>query len=667
MDIPADIGRYRILQEIGRGAMGVVYLGHDPKIDRRVAIKTVHRLDALPSEEAAEVRLRFTREAQAAGRLQHPGIVTIFDVGEHQDGYFIAMEYIEGDTLETHTRKDSLLPPASVVDLIAQACDALDYAHQHQVVHRDIKPANLMLVKGSRLKITDFGLAKNPATSLTQEGILIGTPNYMSPEQVLGRPLDGRADLFSLGAVLYELLTGVRPFAGESVTTIMYRIVHETPRAPRELRSDLPAGLGQVLVRALEKDPAQRFQSGAAFARALQQRAAQSGLAAAAVTARPTGETARRPRIPEPLTAGANWRTRARGTIILVGALGAVVLAPGVGTRDDRWGRGDAGGRPPFYATAALMSPHGSAAPPEDPGPGADAPAAPRLAAVALPGPGEGVVVTVQTTPPGGRVWLDDVEAPGGVLHLPPGDRATHTIVVENECYIEKVRYRAKGTGPGETLTVPLETHKSARVPVTSTPAGARIFLDGRDTGRTTPAELTMRQCGGQRVSLRKAGYREASAAVADRPIPVDLALERIPEGWITIGAAYPVEVLEQGRRVGEAEAPIRLTGGRHTLTLRNEALFVEETFTVTVEAGGRTIERPRLPDLGRLTVLASPSNCRIFVNGRDLGPPPINDHRLAAGTYAIRAVYVPTGEAKEATVSVTAGAGARVPFKFNP
>src|SRR5262245_44218639 len=270
MATPKSIGRYEIIDEIGHGAMGIVYLAHDPRIDRRVAIKTIHALDVLPAVEADEMRLRFTREAQAAGRLQHPGIVTIFDVGEHEGTWFIAMEYIEGETLESFTKKERLLPPRKTLELIGQACDALDYAHQQQIVHRDIKPANLMLLRNGRVKITDFGLAKNPSANLTQDGILIGTPNYMSPEQVMGRPLDGRSDLFSLGVVLYELLTGERPFGGDTISTIIYRVLHELPKAPEKLNTSLPLLLSQVIARAMEKEPARRFQTGEELAAALQ-------------------------------------------------------------------------------------------------------------------------------------------------------------------------------------------------------------------------------------------------------------------------------------------------------------------------------------------------------------------------------------------------------------
>src|SRR6266850_5669657 len=250
--------------------MGLVYLAHDPKIDRKVAIKTIQRNPALPDSEAEESRQRFLREAQAAGKLIHPGIVTIFDVGDDQGLSYIAMEYIEGNTLEAATKLDHLLPIETVVRMVIQACHGLDYAHEHKIVHRDVKPANLMVIAGKHLKITDFGLAKNPSANLTSAGTLIGTPNYMSPEQIMGRALDGRSDLFSLGVVLYELLTGDRPFGGDTISTIIYKILHEIPKSPDVVNPRVPAALTQVILTAIEKDPGKRFQAGHEFAASLQ-------------------------------------------------------------------------------------------------------------------------------------------------------------------------------------------------------------------------------------------------------------------------------------------------------------------------------------------------------------------------------------------------------------
>ncbi|MCI0659343.1 MAG: serine/threonine protein kinase, partial [Acidobacteria bacterium] len=263
------LGRFEIIREIGKGAMGVVFLAHDPRIDRKIAIKMITIPSGISPQEARETRHRFVREAQAAGKLTHPNIITIYDVVEEADRSYIAMEYIQGDTLEAHTKPGSLLSLEKVLGIISQACSALDYAHQNKVIHRDIKPANLMLLKGDLLKITDFGLAKSPDANLTQDGVLIGTPNYMSPEQISGKPMDGRSDFFSLGVVLYELTTGERPFGGDTISTIIYRILYEEPRPPRILNEKLPPAFDQILRRALAKDPAERFQTGAQFADAL--------------------------------------------------------------------------------------------------------------------------------------------------------------------------------------------------------------------------------------------------------------------------------------------------------------------------------------------------------------------------------------------------------------
>src|SRR5438552_10838097 len=256
------LGRFDVIREIGKGAMGQVFLANDPKIERQVAIKTIVLPPGTSPEEAHETSQRFLREAQAAGKLLHPSIVTIFDVGEEGGVSFIAMEFIQGETLEKFTKPDGLLPLSRVLDLITQAAGVLDYAHHHHVVHRDIKPANLMVLKDGTLKITDFGLAKNPSASLTQAGILLGTPSYMSPEQIQGHDLDGRSDLFSLGVVLYELLTGTRPFEGDSISTIIYRVLYEDPRPPAAYNPALPPEVNGILERVLAKSPDERYAAG---------------------------------------------------------------------------------------------------------------------------------------------------------------------------------------------------------------------------------------------------------------------------------------------------------------------------------------------------------------------------------------------------------------------
>ncbi len=263
------VGRYEILETLGRGAMGVVYLARDPIIDRRVALKTL-RVD-LDAEYADEFRERFTREARAAGRLNHPGIVTIHDVGEDPESglVYIAMEFIEGRDLKQILASGTRLRPSEVARIAADVALALDYAHSMGVVHRDIKPANIILTQDGTAKIMDFGVARLEASNLTVDGQFIGTPNFMSPEQVTGRPVDGRSDLFSLGVVMFTLLTGKRPFTGETMHEVTLRIVQEPCPIPSTLRDDLPAALNPIVLKCLEKNPDRRFQTGGALAQVL--------------------------------------------------------------------------------------------------------------------------------------------------------------------------------------------------------------------------------------------------------------------------------------------------------------------------------------------------------------------------------------------------------------
>ncbi|MFP4039469.1 MAG: CHASE2 domain-containing serine/threonine-protein kinase [Desulfosudaceae bacterium] len=255
------LGRYEIVKQIGKGAMGTVYLGQDPRINRTTAIKTVRFTDEFDEDEAREMKAKFFREAESAGTLSHPNIVTIYDAGDEQDIAYIAMEYLEGEDLEKYTRKKNLLPPRQTISLVADIAEALDYAHQKGIVHRDIKPANIMLVQGNRIKITDFGIARITASSQTRTGIIKGTPYYMSPEQISGKKVDGRSDIFSLGTMTFQLLTGMVPFKGASPAELMHKILNTPHPDPREFAPRLPKPLVSIINKALAKDVSQRYQT----------------------------------------------------------------------------------------------------------------------------------------------------------------------------------------------------------------------------------------------------------------------------------------------------------------------------------------------------------------------------------------------------------------------
>ncbi len=264
------LGRYEIEKELGKGAMGVVYLGKDPKIGRVVAIKTMALAQEFEASELEDVKARFFREAETAGRLNHPNIVTMYDAGEEHDLAYIAMEFLKGRDLAPHTKPDNLLPLSTVMSIIAHVADALDYAHKQNVVHRDIKPANIMYDPETNTpKVTDFGIARITDSSKTKTGMVLGTPSFMSPEQLAGKKIEGASDLFSLGVSLYQLACGKLPFEGDSMAQLMYRIANEPHTDILAIRPDLPQCLVAIINRSLAKQVVDRYSNGAEMADAL--------------------------------------------------------------------------------------------------------------------------------------------------------------------------------------------------------------------------------------------------------------------------------------------------------------------------------------------------------------------------------------------------------------
>jgi CHASE2 domain-containing sensor protein/tRNA A-37 threonylcarbamoyl transferase component Bud32 len=264
------LGRYEVEKELGKGAMGTVYLGKDPKISRVVAIKTMALAQEFDEDEIDEVKKRFFREAETAGRLNHPNIVTIYDAGEEHDLAFIAMEFLKGHDLTRYCKPDNLMDMRRVISIVARSAEGLDFAHKQNVVHRDIKPANIMYeVESDTLKITDFGIARITDSSKTKTGTVLGTPSYMSPEQLAGKKVDGHSDLFSLGIMLYQMLSGSLPFKADSMASLMFKITNEEAADIRTIRAEIPEALATVVNKALIKDVDHRYQTGIEFANAL--------------------------------------------------------------------------------------------------------------------------------------------------------------------------------------------------------------------------------------------------------------------------------------------------------------------------------------------------------------------------------------------------------------
>ena len=296
----SHLGRYEIMGELGQGAMGVVYKARDPLIDRVVAIKTINLNQAL--EEREEYEARFYQEARAAGRLSHHNIVTIYDVGKSGDIAYIAMEFLEGRELRDVLNERSGMPIPEILDIVGQVAHGLYYAHEHGIVHRDVKPSNIMIQKDGHVKITDFGIARMASAAVrTQTGMVLGSPKYMSPEQVMGKLTDQRSDIFSLGVMLYEMLTGRPPFSGENVNAIMYQTLNATPPQPSSVNPAVPEMLNFIVAKALAKKMDERYQNAKEFAedlRACRDSLPQEAIAAPApprVVSRPMRENALRP------------------------------------------------------------------------------------------------------------------------------------------------------------------------------------------------------------------------------------------------------------------------------------------------------------------------------------------------------------------------------------
>jgi serine/threonine protein kinase len=731
--IPKTLGRFDIIREIGRGAMGQVFLAHDPKIDRQVAIKTIVLPHGISDAEAQETSQRFLREAQAAGRLLHPNIVTIFDIGEENGVSFIAMEYIDGETLDRYARPETLLPLARVLDLMTQAASALDSAHAAKVIHRDIKPANLMMLRDGTLKVTDFGLAKNPSANLTQSGVLLGTPTYMSPEQIQGKELDGRSDLFSLGVVLYELLTGVRPFDADSISTIIYRVLYEDPRPPAAQNPALPPDVNAVIEKALQKDPQRRYATGAALIGGLRKAFAMLPpdtlsrpfpgttapmRAAASASAAPSGGTASGartaaqagmvsptrptrvssfPPIGSQVARDARARSGAlRGRVpaapdrspstliahhpvklaaVVVTLVAGLVVFPRWVDRAERLQShrhaaafqrgaelaGGTGQEPPIR-TADLGGGQGADAPDAGPADAGNADASGRVS------------IEVETRPHGGTISLDDIPLAEPRVVLARSDAKTHAIRARSGCLEAMTETTAAAlashAGP---ITLDLKPRKET-VAIGSVPAGARVRLNGRDIGKVTPVSIDMDTCEERRVELALDGRRPWSQTFApgqggDEVVNVlrDVTLAPIPTGTVTIPKprGYGVEVYAGDRHVGRAGEPIALLEGRHTLTLRNDKLFVRETTQVSVVGDRGASPEVVFPSLGALTVQAQPGNCKVYVDGAFVDVTPVLDLPIGSGAHRVRVLFVPNGATRDVDVSITAGKTERVMVKF--
>jgi serine/threonine-protein kinase len=521
------IGRYKIVGELGRGAMGIVYHAIDPNIGRPVAIKTIHFGGGRNAEEQNRLRERLFREARSAGILSHPGIVTIYDVEQQGELAYIAMEFVDGPTLDQVLSDAHPIPPERMFSILGQTSVALDYAHQKGIVHRDIKPANIMIARDGTAKITDFGIAKITASDqLTMTGNIVGTPHYMSPEQVQGQPVDGRSDQFSLAVIAFEMLTGEKPFAGEHLTTVVYKIVAEEPAAPRRLNPTLGGAIESVLRRSLSKKPDARFPTCQEFAGALEKACAASKgwktMPRGGSLNEPTMVDSAKPAVTLPPARHARVEQRtARFLPFLLAILVAAGLLALIGWQAAPWlANQTQTTKPPAPPPVAPAPPAATPIPvPAEPKPSPMPPpaATPAEKPPAKPAPAIAVTqpVSIISSPAGATATLDG--NPQTACKAPcslEAARGRHTIAITMPGYQIEHRDVDVESSPVETLPVILRSLGGTLL-LASVPAGAAVSVNGRPIPQLTPAEIPLSP-GTYTIAIEKGG-KQASATVEIR------------------------------------------------------------------------------------------------------------------------------------------------------
>lgn len=659
------IGRYRILARLGKGGMGVVYLGRDQALDRDVAVKTLR----MEGSADTESRGRFEIEAKAAARLQHPNIVTVFELGEDRGVPFIAMELLGGQDLETLLRASDDMSVVERLDIVIQTLRGLDFAHTHRIIHRDMKPSNIRVLDDGSVKILDFGIAKVGNTSVTQAGMMVGTPFYMSPEHIRGGVLDGRSDVFAMGVILHELFAGVRPFRGDDSTQVLYQIVREPhPPLDREIAGPRTPDVQRIIDRALAKEADDRFGSAAMMADELvrvRERCPTPHIPASDAAALNTARKALASPNPDPavlrtVEAIALRNPGATEPRRLLRALRREPSDTPAGARPEVFPELDASfsqsvgvpGGPtasqPHTVRGSATTGRRTARPVPRPAAAATAPGHSNLvlylamAACLFTGSIAAFLYFNRPAPASATAAANPAAIPDVAL---PSDPAP-----DQQPPDEKAATTKAGA--------PATNKVAARTPIeiTSEPAGASIKVDGKAIG-VTPLSTAVTPQDTHAVSLSLRGYETKDLRIKP-PIPATVSAQLVrlpPPGDLVVQSTYPVTVSVGGRVVATNQTGVTtsLPAGTHEVLIESAAIFLKQRQSIRVEAGESF--KLQLPATGQLGVRASPDNCKVFVDGTFVDYPPIIDRNIVAGSHVIGFEW-PDGTRSEEKVDIRPG-----------
>ena len=591
VETPRTIGRYEVIERVGRGGMGVLYRGRDPVLDREVAIKVM--AGDFSTDESA--RSRFFREARASARLQHRNIVTIFEFAEDNGNPYIAMEFLRGQSLAHRLQTQPPLTLAHKLDIVTQLLTGLHYAHEQGIVHRDVKPANVWLLDDGTVKLLDFGIAKIASSTMTSAGSVLGSAFYMAPEQVAGREVDGRADVFAAGVVLFELLSQHRPFEADTPTAVMMKIVSEDPQPLTRFCPDLPPALVAAVMRALQREPARRFAHAGDFAAELKlvRLSAERGAETQMTESPDLAQTIFIP--PTPGTGG-----------------GSAITAPKPGTATDPAGSAAMSAESGVNRTITVGQ--------------SRATTWLMIAAVAI----AAVALAVALTGRGGNATPAATTAPSAAPAAPASGAPT-----------------APAPPPAPV----------GMIKVASAPDGARVLVSGREIG-TTPANVALEDIRSGRVRVSMRGYRGTAVTATPAEIEagvVLLTLEAAPSAQdVQVAGNYPFEIWDGSTRLSLRASRHEVTvEPPKTLRLVAPEVLLNQSVRVEKTASGRT--STTAPELGKLTLLTTFETCKVSIGGRDFGYPPLTEQALAPGTYDI-VLKCPDGEGKNARVTIESG-----------